>query len=423
MIKSFFLPFLLWSFFSFCEAPIFHVYYTCKEDPSESMQLNVQTSDLKELTIELRQNGQLICKKHSIGTYFSLPEQSRYLHHVNFQSLDPNTQYVISIKSEDISLKESKFKTLSKNLNEITFLIGGDLEIIHEADKILYQMAQCEPDIILFGGDYPKDVYSLNDYKKWDDWLTKTTSTLIKKDGCQIPWVMAIGNNEVFGSFYQPIENAPFFHAYFPQSDNGQHYFDLTIASSLHLLVLDSGLTAFHDGEQKVWLKEKVAFKNKPNLKMALYHVPIYPSVRFKEKNWYYRLAHAVSRLKKQKNIASRLLSKPSMDGYVHWAPLFDEHQIKVAFEHHEHTFKRTHPIKAGKVNFQNGTLYLGDGALAPFPRYSAIQKFIDFRLKKSISHVQFFWLMTFNDDLIHFKAITSYGKPIDQFSIKGSYD
>jgi hypothetical protein len=44
------------------------------------------------------------------------------------------------------------------------------------------------------------------------------------------------------------------------------------------------------------------------------------------------------------------------------WAPLFEKHNVDVVLEHHDHTFKRTHPIKGGLVD-KNGVTYLGDGS------------------------------------------------------------
>jgi len=46
----------------------------------------------------------------------------------------------------------------------------------------------------------------------------------------------------------------------------------------------------------------------------------------------------------------------------VHWVPLFERHNVDLVLEHHDHTFKRTHPLKDGLTN-ANGIIYLGDGS------------------------------------------------------------
>ncbi|MFP4191655.1 MAG: hypothetical protein ACLFU6_06240 [Candidatus Hydrogenedentota bacterium] len=67
------------------------------------------------------------------------------------------------------------------------------------------------------------------------------------------------------------------------------------------------------------------------------YHVPAYPSHR-------------------------------SYDGGVqtqvreNWVPLFEGNNIQVAFENHDHAYKRTYPIRDGEIS-SDGIVYLGDGA------------------------------------------------------------
>ena len=45
------------------------------------------------------------------------------------------------------------------------------------------------------------------------------------------------------------------------------------------------------------------------------------------------------------------------------WVPLFDKHNIDLVLEHHDHTFKRTHPMRGGEVDEKTGIVYLGDGS------------------------------------------------------------
>jgi hypothetical protein len=42
--------------------------------------------------------------------------------------------------------------------------------------------------------------------------------------------------------------------------------------------------------------------------------------------------------------------------------PLFQRHNVDVVLEHHDHTFKRTHPLRDGLAD-RNGIVYLGDGS------------------------------------------------------------
>ena len=42
--------------------------------------------------------------------------------------------------------------------------------------------------------------------------------------------------------------------------------------------------------------------------------------------------------------------------------PLFERYNVDAVFEHHDHTYKRTHPLLDGRPNAK-GVLYLGDGS------------------------------------------------------------
>ena len=50
------------------------------------------------------------------------------------------------------------------------------------------------------------------------------------------------------------------------------------------------------------------------------------------------------------------------------WAPLFERYRVDIVFEHHEHCYKRTRPLKNGSVD-PDGVVYIGDGSWSVYPR------------------------------------------------------
>lgn len=44
------------------------------------------------------------------------------------------------------------------------------------------------------------------------------------------------------------------------------------------------------------------------------------------------------------------------------WCPVFERYRVDLVLEHHDHTFKKTHPLTNG-MHDRNGVLYLGDGS------------------------------------------------------------
>jgi len=85
------------------------------------------------------------------------------------------------------------------------------------------------------------------------------------------------------------------------------------------------------DGTQAEWLEGQLKeLSENPSIrwKTALYHVPMWPSVRSESDS-------AVT--------ATRAA----------WSPIFDKYQLHIGFENHDHSYKRTKPIRDQKASKQ----------------------------------------------------------------------
>jgi len=279
---------------------------------------------------------------------------------------------------------------------------------------IAKQAARCDPMAIFLGGDYPRGVLSLDNYANWDTWLDIYIENMVTSDGCLIPMVMAIGNNDVFGSYDQTPSQAPFFYTYFKQK-GGQGYFSLNFGREITLIVLDSGHTASYDGQQLQFLKQILQENASRPIKFAMYHVPIYPTLHFKEPNLPYEAMTYFLSLTGQSSLIPRLISDQSRNGELFWVPLFDQFKLTCAFEHHDQTLKRTKLLKQGKED-PDGTLYLGDGGWGPEIRYPTLQSYFETYFAKTVGYISFFWLVDVTKEGIRYLAIDKDGHPIDQF-------
>ena len=165
---------------------------------------------------------------------------------------------------------------------------------------------------------------------------------MIDSKGRLIPMVVCIGNHEVNGGYGKTRKEAPFYFALHDGLYAERSFATLDFGDYLSLVLLDTGHVAPIDGEQTDWLDQSLAERtDRPHL-FAVNHVPAYPS-------------HRKSECTGEKEGTGALNRK-------HWAPLFERYNVNAVFEHHDHTFKRTHPLKDGLVN-ANGILYLGDGS------------------------------------------------------------
>lgn len=165
----------------------------------------------------------------------------------------------------------------------------------------------------------------------------------------------------------------------------------LDFGDYLSVIALDTGHTHPIPGAQTFWLYQALQNRQSMPHKMAFYHVPAYPSVR-------------------------EFAEKPSALIRDNWVPAFEKFGLSTAFEHHDHAYKRTHPLYQGKINFEKGVLYMGDGGWGVKkprkPRAPTIGSYLAATASK-----RHFILVTLNEDFRYYQAIDYNGKVIDSYA------
>lgn len=301
------------------------------------------------------------------------------------KGLLPDGEYVLKIG--DRGEAKLRFRTAPATLDEpLVFAEGGDVGIWKNVAPLHTIAAGWGPRFGLIGGDcaYANGRTPEN----WVAYLRLWREHMVDPDGRLVPMLCAIGNHEVDGSFGQPISRAPFFNALFDGLFKGKTYAALDFGDYLSLVLLDSGHVSAHDGAQAAWLDKALAKReDRPHLFTA-YHVPAYPSHREFEGTYSERARQ-------------------------HWVPLFEKHGVDVSFEHHDHTYKRTHVMTAG-VPDPNGVLYLGDGCWGMSPRTAATPEERPYLVKSvSASHVI---RVTLDGGERRFIAVDVEGNQIDRY-------
>ncbi len=402
-----------------------HIYLTWQNDPCTTMTLNIHALQTpSELTIYYDRSphhskvDQYAHKCQVKGTIKHKLPDARTIYQVELTNLEPDSVYYFTVGDKTHAFgPEQSFKTLATSA-PYCFIEGGDWETTPAAAKLAKLAASYNPDAILLGGDYPSGVIGWGDYEKWDMWLDTYCRTMVTKEGHLIPSVLAIGNHEVVGGFGCPRSQVPFYFDYFKQGNTGESYFSLPLGKDTHLFVLDSGHTHKHAGQQLEWLKQELETHQSKRTKIALYHVPLYPSIRFIEKGVAYKALCRLLSFSKVENPDIRLYSYASLAGRTHWLPLFDQYEVTVAFEHHDQTLKRTKPLRSGKPHPQ-GTLYLGDGGWGSKLQYPPIQGYFNDHFTTLKGKRHFFWLINIESDHITYSAISSNGTLLDNSTQK----
>jgi hypothetical protein len=366
------------------------IYLTWQRDPMTTMTVQwISTSDDIADSLHYRPtNNSRWLQAH--GSHHLLAHQAAYhVHWVELTGLQPGTIYHFKLTENG---KEHQFRTLANTLNgPIRFAVGGDIyhDGIDQVKKTNRQVAKLQPDFVLWGGDL---AYSFRHWLRpenghaWLELLSAWQETMIGPDGCMVPLIPVIGNHDVQGGYNQGPASAPFYYTLFAMPGL-QGYNVLDFGNLMTILLLDSGHTHAVTGAQSLWLETSLAARKHVLNKFALYHVPAYPAVRSSD-------------------------SKMSPEIRRHWVPLFEKYGLKASFENHDHTYKRTCPIKEGKCD-PSGVLYLGDGAwgvLKPRSAKSSPQAWY-LAFSKAASH---FIMVIVEGGKSNFRAIDSDGEPFD---------
>ncbi len=337
------------------------------------------------------------------GTHRPLPEgrDDLTIHQVKLSGLLPETEYEFTLPH---SKEVFRFKTLPEEIHRpLNFVVGGDLyhdfsEILRETMK---QASRKDPDFAVLGGDLTYATHKYGRYpedsKRWITFLRLWQEEMVTSDGRMIPIISAIGNEETVWRYNQTPEEAPYFYALFREEGAKYGYQLFDIGSDLTIWLLDTGHTAPITGEQTEWLQKTLQEREDRRHKIAVYHVPAYPS---------YRPVDYKYSVKIRKN----------------WVPLFDQYGLHVAFEHHDHDYKRTKLLKNNQVD-SNGTLYLGDGGFGVAVPRKPVAPEERWYLAKTASKRHFYLNTIYPNGKRHYQAIDGHGVLFDEFWDKRSAD
>lgn len=322
-----------------------------------------------------------------------LPDQ-RWIHHAELTGLAPGATYAFQARTASGAWSApARFRTVPADSTSLRFAVGGDIgpgprvgKEFFETEPLLRAIASSDPMFLLIGGDLAYENGDLNAVAKWDSLLTSWREHFVASGRRLIPLVLAIGNHEVQGGYKGNPSKAPFYYGFFAQSGSVAH-FVRRFGPRFALVVLDSGHTCEH-ADQVAWLDEQLTALHHVPHKMAIYHIPLFPSVR-------------------------SFTDKLSAEGRKQWLPLFDHHRVEVCFENHEHTYKRTKPLRAGQPA-ADGTLYLGDGSLGIGAR--ALPTDADRHYLVQSASITHCWLVEENGPALVYRAINAAGVTFDIF-------
>ena len=381
---------------------------TWQQDPTTTMTIDWHTEpgDRALRTMEYRESGSSEWLQVESNRYDELPFSDRVVNRVELTGLTPNTYYHFRVGE---FTREYKFRTMPENIDNqsITFAAGGDVR--HEKEwmeQTNRRAMEYDPDFIYWGGDLAYDDGREDRMYRLYEFLDAVMNTLITEEGRVVPIIATIGNHEGTGYTHR-IEN--FHHVNAIRMKHFANYYALfafpglpgynvlDFGKYMSLIILDSmhSNKPSYQGQQEFLINTLAERSDFPHI-FPKYHVAGWASVKgFKYRDEQYEVRN-----------------------YFH--PHFEEHNLPVVFENHDHAYKRTPPMRGNEVVEKGkGTVYIGDGNWGVGLREMVyhippehIEKYdFDFDIPEDLSELQYNntdiqWSETFNTFLARERAV-----------------
>jgi acid phosphatase type 7 len=335
----------------------------------KGMQTYVRYHSLEETDTEMRR---------VYARSFTFRETRAWIHTAELNGLSPSTEYQVYIYHDEDVAEPFIIRTAPDDTRDIVFLVGGDSRTNRNERRAINRLAAAQnPDFVIFSGDMIENPLSEQD---WDDWFDDWHELMITSDGRRIPVIPAIGNHEVADGYSGTKTDAPFYYNRFIVPGN-QKYYALYYGPLLSIITLDSGHTSQVTGEQTEWLEKTLQKHYHIPWKIVQYHVAAFPSAR-------------------DFNLRLQQLIRDT------WVPLFERYNVDLVCEAHDHAYKRTEPIRDGRIDREHGIVYVGDGAWgAPLRRVIDPNEHWWLAEAASVHH---FFKFTLSDE-----GTSLYGEPI----------
>ncbi len=328
------------------------------------------------------------------------PFSERRIHRLELTGLAPDTLYEFRLGE----LEPLRFRTLPATLTRpLTFAAGGDImgdpKICEKLNRVV---AARDAAFVIWGGDHAYANGLPENVVRWYRYFDLLSQNLLAADRRVLPLVVSIGNHEIVGGAYDksaygregwPATDAareqisPYFFRLFAFPGH-PGYGVLDLGDYASFVVLDTEHAGPMAGAQTEWLAATLRARPRTPFVMPLYHVPGYPSVR-------------------EPGGRTQTLVRQL------WVPLFDEHGLRLAFENHDHAYKRTHPLRGGEIA-PDGLVYAGDGAWGVGVRDLAVGRPYLARAEKR----NYALLVTLRPGQADLEAVSPSGEVFDAYTV-----
>ena len=264
---------------------------------------------------------------YGVGDYtrsIDLPDPTTE-HAITLTDLITGTEVIYRVSTDGVELAQGSFRTASAPDQPFSFAVIGDSGIGSTAQvAVADRMVALDPQFVLHTGDV---IYPDGQADGYDPFFFQPYQTLARR----APIYPTLGNHDYHSQRGQPYLDA----FYLPHNNpaNTERYYSFDWGNA-HFTALD--FNTGPDPAQIEWLKNDLASTDKP-WKIVFYHQAIYSSGPHGYESWVE---------------AKRALL----------APIFEQHDVDIVFNGHDHDYERTQPI--------NDVIYIvsGGGGASVYP-------------------------------------------------------
>ena len=342
-----------------------------------------------------------ITEPFDLGLYKGNNSLKVNYHSVVFQKLKPNKIYAYRVGDGTKYWSEwIQFKTAKKDYAPTKFVYFGDAQndILSHWSRVIRMAYQTAPDasFVIHAGDLINSAHS--DYE-WAQWYK--AGGFIHSQWTAIP---VVGNHE-FRALINGNERK--------LSIQWKPQFTLPVEKELDNKLHETVYTVDYQNIRIIVLNSNGMFE-----KQTKY---IEQQLKTSPAKWNIVTCHH--------SVFSPAVGRDFKYARKKWKPLFDQYNVDLVLNGHDHTYARGHVPKISKTNETEniGTIYVT--SVSGPKQYDLDKKQIEtyskegYQLDKSAEQTQFFQVITVDENKLTYVAYTALGKEYDRAVIKKDFD
>lgn len=344
-----------------------------------------------------------ITESFDLGQYKSNSPFNVHYHSVVFENLKPDMLYAYRVGDGNNYWSEwIQFKTAKERYAKTQFVYFGDAQnnVLSDWSRVIRMAYQSAPkaSFVIHAGDLINEAH--RDYE-WAQWYK--AGGFIHSQWTAIP---VLGNHE-----FWPLSQE---HSHKKPSIQWRPQFTLPVEKSLS--------NKLHETVYSVDYQEVKILVLNSNYNLAEQNIYIEEQLKNSTAKWNIVTCHH--------SIFSPAEGRDFKYGREHWKPLFDKYEVDLVLNGHDHTYARGHVSEINEVDKKSEkvkTVYV-TSVSGPKQYKQDAGKFNEYfkqnyQLDKSGQQIQFYQVITIEQNKLTYIAYTATGEEYDSFEIIKNFE